>query len=429
MHSIIISDYGVMLAKTGERLVIRGPRPRLELIEGGPQLFLPLGLNHQRPTLTVVTSDGIKTPPPPLRRSSSGTHDPDRTKTRAHNGDSGHPTHSRENGAAAHAGSVKNGAAAHARLLKKADEIEMPLFRVGEIVITSPGVAISADLIEACCERGIRISFLTRSGKPFAMLSSPMLTATVITRREQLAVYNDQRGVELARAIVRGKLGNQASLLKYFGKYLKESNPTVFKQLSALATSLTKAHNDVSRVEAPNIDVAREALLSIEGLAGRTYWKGVRLLIPETYGFDSREHRGAPDPVNSALNYDYGILYAQVWGAILNAGLEPFAGFLHVDRPGKPSLVLDLIEEFRQPVVDRAVIAAIGRGISIQTREGMLTDESRRAIASAVLERIEGEVNFRGRRYKLKSVIQMQARNVASFVRGGDNYRTFSFKW
>ena len=326
---------------------------------------------------------------------------------------------------------------------KSPDEIELPLFRVGEIVISSPGVSLSADLIEACCERGIRVSFLTRSGKPYAMLSSPMLTATVITRREQLAAYNDSRGVELAKAIVRGKLGNQASLLKYFGKYLKESNPPAFHDLSALVKSLSKGRADTARISEPNIDAAREALLSIEGLAGRTYWKGVRLLIPENLGFESREHRGAPDPVNSALNYGYGILYTQVWGAIMNAGLEPFAGFLHVDRPGKPSLVLDMVEEFRQPVVDRAVIAAIGRGTAMETREGMLTDDTRRAIASAVLERIESEVNFRGRRHKLKSVIQIQARNLATFLRSDSmspsgksgqrgsplQYRPFAFKW
>jgi CRISP-associated protein Cas1 len=392
MNSVIISDYGVMLAKTGERLVIRGPKPQLELIEGGPQLFLPLGINNKRPTLSVVTSDGLKTPAPPLRRS----------------------------------GPTTNGV----RVPKKsADQIEMPFFRVGEIVIGSPGVSLSADLVEACCERGIRLSFLTRSGKPYAMLSSPMLTATVITRREQLAAYNDVRGVELAKAIVRGKLGNQASLLKYFGKYLKESNPPAFDDLSILTKSLAKGRRDAAQVNEPNIDAARESLLSIEGLAGRTYWKGVRLLIPEVLGFESREHRGAPDPVNSALNYGYGILYTQVWGALMNAGLEPFAGFLHVDRPGKPSLVLDMVEEFRQPIVDRAVIAAIGRGTMIEIREGLLTDDTRRTVAAAVLERIESEVNFRGRRYKLKSVIQIQARNVASFLRGGDKYRTFSFKW
>ncbi len=392
MNSVIISDYGVMLAKTGERLVIRGPKPRLELIEGGPQLFLPLGIDNKRPTLSVATSDGVKTPPPPLRRTAPGPNGIKPPK-------------------------------------KSADEIELPLFRVGEIVIGSPGVAISADLVEACCERGIRLSFLTRSGKPYAMLSSPMLTATVITRREQLAAYNDARGVDLAKAIVRGKLANQAALLKYFGKYLKESNPSAFDELSGLARSIAKARKNAASIDAPNIDSAREAFLSIEGLAGRTYWTGVRLLIPEELGFDSRDHRGAPDPVNSALNYGYGILYTQVWGAIMNAGLEPFAGFLHVDRPGKPSLVLDMVEEFRQPVVDRAVIAAIGRGTTIETRDGMLTDGTRRAVASAVLERMEGEANFRGRRYKLKSIIQIQARAVASFVRGSASYRTFSFKW
>ncbi|MGO9059343.1 MAG: hypothetical protein ACLQU2_18445 [Candidatus Binataceae bacterium] len=71
MNSVIITDYGVALGKTGDRLVVRGPRPKLELIEGGPQLFLPLGDNHKRPVLSVVTSNGPKTPPPPLRRQRS----------------------------------------------------------------------------------------------------------------------------------------------------------------------------------------------------------------------------------------------------------------------------------------------------------------------------------------------------------------------
>jgi CRISPR-associated protein Cas1 len=145
--------------------------------------------------------------------------------------------------------------------------------------------------------------------------------------------------------------------------------------------------------------------------------------------FETREHRGAADPINAALNYGYGILYSQVWGALMNAGLEPFAGFLHVDRPGKPSMVLDLIEEFRQPIVDRAVIAVVTKGTKLEMREGLLVEETRRTVAAAVLERLEGEVGFRGRRYQLKSVIQIQARSVASFLRSGEAYRAFSFKW
>ena len=113
----------------------------------------------------------------------------------------------------------------------------------------------------------------------------------------------------------------------------------------------------------------------------------------------------------------------------MNAGLEPFGGFLHVDRPGKPSLVLDLIEEFRQPVVDRAVIAILTKGTKLETREGMLSDDTRRLVAGAVLERLESEIPFRGRRQRMKSVIQIQARNVASYLRGGEAYRAFAFKW
>jgi CRISPR-associated protein Cas1 len=142
-----------------------------------------------------------------------------------------------------------------------------------------------------------------------------------------------------------------------------------------------------------------------------------------------REHRGAADVLNSMLNYGYGILYGLVWGAILNAGLEPFAGFLHVDRPGKPSLVLDLVEEFRQPVVDRPILAHINLGEKIEIADGQLDAETRRAIGYKVLARLESQESFRGKRYQVKSIIQMQARSLASFLRGGKEYRPFAFKW
>lgn len=389
MNSVIVSDFGAMLGKTSERLVVRGPRPRLELVEGGPQLFLPLDL-PARPPLRVVTSDGLKAPLAPFRRPKAG-----------------------------------NGAAPRA----KPEQVELPLFQVSEIIVAGEGVSISSDLIEECCERGIHLSFLTRGGRPFAMLSSPMLTATVLTRREQMAAYADRRGLELARAIVRGKLGNQAALLKYFGKYLKTADPPAFERLGTAVRGIEGRRREVDGITGERVDDARPVLLSIEGGAGRQYWTGVRALLEGHAEFETREHRGAPDTVNSALNYGYGILYTQVWGALMNAGLEPFAGYLHVDRPGKPSLVLDLIEEFRQPIVDRSVIAALTKGLKLETREGLLTDESRRMVAGAVLERLEGEVGFRGRRHRLKSIIQMQARNLATYLRGGAPYRAFAFKW
>lgn len=392
MESVVISDFGTVLGKTSERLVVRGPRPRLELVEGGPQLFLSLDLPAPAPHLRVVTSDGVKGPAKSLRRPKPRDGEPPPPRL-------------------------------------KPEQVELPLFRISEIVVAAPGVSLSTDLIEACCERGIRLSFLTPSGRPYAMLSSPMLTATVLTRREQMAAYGDRRGLEIAKAVVRGKLKNQANLLKYFGKYLKETNPEAFRQLSEVIAGIEAGRAEAGRAKGERVDDARATLMGVEGAAGRLYWTGVKLLLGDRISFETREHRGATDPVNSALNYGYGILYTQVWGALMNAGLEPFAGFLHVDRPGKPSLVLDLIEEFRQPVADRAVIASVTKGTKLEVREGMLVEESRRGVAEAVLERLEGEVVFRGRRYRLKSIIQIQARSLASFLRGEGAYRPFAFKW
>ena len=110
----------------------------------------------------------------------------------------------------------------------------------------------------------------------------------------------------------------------------------------------------------------------MEGVAGRLYWEAVKEIVESKVEFMGRVHRGASDAVNALLNYGYGILYSHVWGAVANAGLEPFAGYLHVDRPGKPSLILDMVEEFRQPVVDRTVIAFINLGQNIGMKDGLL---------------------------------------------------------
>ena len=95
---------------------------------------------------------------------------------------------------------------------------QVPLMRLQEIIIASRGISFSSDLIEELCERGIRIAFLNSSGKPLALITSPMLTATVETRRAQLTACQSDRGADLCRWIVAGKLHNQEKLLRYFAK-------------------------------------------------------------------------------------------------------------------------------------------------------------------------------------------------------------------
>jgi len=306
---------------------------------------------------------------------------------------------------------------------------EFPLFRISEVVIASRGVSLSSDLIKEFCERGIRLSFVESSGRPYAMLSSPILNATVESRRQQLLAYNDARGLEFARLVVRGKIRNQRHLLLYFGKYIKQNDTQRYEFISETASKLRKLELSARKIDGQSVEEKRNELMGLEGVAGRIYWQAVRSIVESRSEFLGRVHRGATDEVNALLNYGYGILYAQVWGAVANAGLEPFAGFLHVDRPGKPSLVLDLVEEFRQPVVDRTVIAFINLGQGIGMSEGLLDHETRKRLGQAVLERLASYQHFRGQRYQVRSIIQMQARSLVSFLRGKAKYKPFSFRW
>ena len=306
---------------------------------------------------------------------------------------------------------------------------EFPLFRVNEVVVASRGVSLSSDIIEALCERGIRLSFLSGGGKPYAMVTSPMLTATVLSRREQILAFADGRGLSFSKRVVEGKIKNQEKLLRYFGKYLKKADPGHFEKVEEAADRLREIRKKVGPIQGNCVEDARGSLLGLEGTAGRLYWEAVKEIIGEKVEFFGREHRGTENAVNALLNYGYGILYAQVWGAVLNAGLEPFAGFLHVDRPGKPSLVLDLVEEFRQPVVDRVVISHVNLGQVIGMKEGLLDEETRKAFGARVLERLETTETVEGKKYQIKSIIQMQARRLCLHLRGEKEYRPFTFQW
>ena len=361
---------------------------------------------------------------------------------------------------------------------KEREKEEHALMDLDQIVIASRGVSLSSDLIEACTERGIEISFLSFNGKPYAKLNSPSLTATVISRREQLAAYHDERGVEIAKRFAAGKLRNQINLVRYFGKYRKKSAPKKYDELAERVAKIEGLMDDIHalrweehtrrweghpcpdsagmlppKIEGnrePPIDAVRTTLLNLEGRAGALYWECVQRLLPAGR-FTTRNHQGATDDVNALLNYGYGMLYSQVWSALALAGLEPFAGFLHVDRPGKPSLVLDFIEEFRQPIVDRVVFAMINKKFKVEWEEPdddaaksahqsanaeadvgtqrYLSKGTRRAFADRVLERLQETERFERKDQKLCNIIQIQARHLAMFLRGERDYQSFVSSW
>jgi CRISPR-associated protein Cas1 len=296
---------------------------------------------------------------------------------------------------------------------------QAPLLHLRTVTVASTGVSISADAIAACCERGIPIVFMDREGWVYASLYASGLTGTVLTRRAQLLAYEDGRGWYFARTITAAKIRNQAATLRYWGRNRRETMPDEEAVLRQQAAALEEMAREAEQLEADSLAAGREVLMGWEGIAARFYWESAAMLIPATYAWPGRSGRGASDPVNSLLNYGYGILYAAVERALILAGLDPYAGFLHADRAGKPGLVLDCIEEFRQVAVDRAVVGLAARGYSIQMDErGRLSDDTRRHFARVILDGLEGQVRYEGGRVPLRHALQTQTRHLATFLRG-----------
>ncbi len=308
---------------------------------------------------------------------------------------------------------------------------QAPLMHLETVLIATRGASVSADAVEACAEAGIPIHFLSSQGRPYASLYSAGLAGTVETRRAQLQALNNASGLQLAKSLAIGKIRNQANLLKYMAKYRKDKDPELYEEVRLLAGEVADHEEALRRLPEDTLDTLRFQLLSAEGRAAQKYWQAVGRLLLAELDWPGRHTQGASDPLNSALNYGYGILYGTVERACVLAGLDPYAGFIHVDRPGKPSLVLDFIEEFRQPVVDKTVLGMVNKGMPVTLDEqGRLVPESRRLLAEKVLARLDSPERFEGKRYALSSIIQMQARHIATFVRGQrDNYEPFTMSW
>ena len=148
---------------------------------------------------------------------------------------------------------------------------EHPLALIEQVLVTGRGVSFSSDLIEECCERGIPVTLLSPGGKPYARVAGMVLNATVRTRREQLAAYQDGRGAGIARAIAAGKVQNQGNLLRYFGKYSRKARPELHTLLTERAGRIVGLARELAALPEPTADALRPGLLNREGRAARVW--------------------------------------------------------------------------------------------------------------------------------------------------------------
>jgi CRISPR-associated protein Cas1 len=310
-------------------------------------------------------------------------------------------------------------------------KLDAPLLHLETLTLADHGVSISADAMAACANYGVPVHIVDSRGNPVASLYASALIGTVKTRRAQLLAYADERGFQAARALALGKIRNQAALLKYVAKYRKEKAPELYRILRDAAIETLGHEQELLALEASRIDDVREQILSAEGRAAKAYWSGVKALLPQELDWPGRKGRHAEDAVNMGLNYSYGVLYGEVERAAVLAGLDPYAGFLHTDRPGKPSLVLDLIEPFRAPVADRTLLAMIGKGTAlILDKRGNLDKDTRRLIAEKIHARLDAPERYKGQRLSPRAILQTQARELASYLRNdAETFIPYQASW
>lgn len=303
-----------------------------------------------------------------------------------------------------------------------------------QVVISGRG-AISTDALDLLAEHGVDVLLVDFRGEVKARLSPPEMR-TVSTRRQQYQAFHDQRGVEIAKAIVEAKIKNQAAVLGTLAKKRKDTDPELASLLHQTGEEMKGIAMEVASAGGSSIDAARETLMNLEGRAAMPYWRMLGRVFGQEWQFLERSGRYAADPANAMLNYGYGVLLGEVWRAVHYAGLDPYGGFLHADRPGKPSMVLDLMEEFRAQVVDKSVIKFITkRMVTLQDFEVVdgvcqMKDGGRRLFLQEILQKFESEVRVGELKLTWGELILHQARKLAKFLRGEiAGYEGFWQRW
>jgi CRISP-associated protein Cas1 len=311
----------------------------------------------------------------------------------------------------------------------------VPLHTIGGIVGFGR-VLISPPLLGACMTAGISVQYLTEEGRFLARVEGPV-SGNVLLRRTQYRWADDAAKTDaIIKSIVAGKVLNQRGVIQ---RALRDhAADTPDHERTALTAAAERLAGIVRRLEKPLVEAE---LRGAEGEAGLTYFSVFNALVrgdKETFAFSGRSRRPPLDATNALLSFVYALLTTDVRAALETVGLDPAVGYLHKDRPGRPSLALDLMEEFRPFFADRLVLSLINRkqlaARDFKTLENgatLLTDDGRKTVLVAYQERKRDEIlhPFLDEKITVGLLWFIQAQLLARHLRGDlDAYPPFIWK-
>lgn len=301
--------------------------------------------------------------------------------------------------------------------------LEISPSNVSQVIVLTRGATVSSSFIRLLAMHRVDLIVYSGLGYPVAKLSSPRTSGTIKLRKEQYKAQGSPIGAYLAKRFAWAKVVNQKSILRETGR--NRSDVDLSKQLLDMSRLISNIAAMINNIEGNDAGSVRSEVMRLEAEAAEIYWQGFKLLLPEGLDFPGRRKRFEvpEDPVNIMLNFCYGLLVSEVWLAVEASGLDPFAGFLHADSSRRPALVMDIIEEFRQPTVDRVVLRVVSSlknpGSVIEGRR--LKREFRFQVVKAFFERLSETLTFRGRTLPLSSHIFLQPKRVGDFILGRES--------
>lgn len=305
---------------------------------------------------------------------------------------------------------------------------KIPIHTIGSVVCFGQ-VSCSPFLLGHCADNGVAVSFLTENGRYLASVQGPV-SGNVLLRREQYRrADSPESSASIARAMIAGKIANCRTVLRRSARD-RESIP-----LTEAADRLTMSLGNLA------VPLSLDAVRGVEGEAANTYFSVLNHMISDNkpaFTFTVRSRRPPLDAVNCLLSFLYTLLMHDVRSALESVGLDPAVGFLHRDRPGRPSLALDLMEEFRPYMADRLALTLINRGqvaekgFTVSESGAVLMDDAtRKTVILAWQERKKEEVEhpFLQERMTVGLLWHMQARLLARHLRGDlDAYPPFAMR-
>lgn len=312
-------------------------------------------------------------------------------------------------------------------------KLRLPLHNLDGILCLGWDIGASAQLMAACAEGGITLSFCTPYGH-FLAAATGFAAGNVLLRREQYRrADREEDAMCIARNCVAAKIANSRTVLQRARRDRPDAPGD--SELALAVDALGQALRSVSQADKPDI------LRGLEGDAAHQYFKVFHKLLSggdPAIGFSGRNRRPPLDPVNALLSFLYALLGHDCRSALEAAGLDAAVGFLHRDRPGRPSLALDLMEEFRPILADRLALSLINRkqitSTDFKTQENgavLLLDESRKKVLVAWQERKQEELThpFLHEKMTFGFLPHIQARLLARFLRGDmDAYPAFLWR-